>query len=520
MSDYARYMLPYVFCCPVTHSKQTQLCETGQTLHVDQIKGTLYPCRRAVAGGGMANLYLAVTDTQLVELVAHDTAINYVVVRQAMPLSVISKLRFRRGHSVVIVLKSSAADTTLTTANTSNSSSSEQAPAEIEYLMNQAYQCVQSITQVLQQLGIPGHQTSAVAERHVDTAKAALQQLELLQRELRIHPTVEVVQQIMDLYRQAAELFGAVDDDRAAGVVSSMHAFLQQERVIAILEGKDVPPEEDAASDDSTTQQQQHAVFTDTAPTQSDSPIAKLKQKVQVHELAPSSGVTPPKPQASAVDQVQQDEVKDHDGPFDVALDLSNTELSSMNTGDISSDSATAGAAAATGAGTSTTDDNSTTADSSTVAATAVGDIDAVTEQTSSFTIDDGADDDSNDSNDDNATNNTDAATADDTTAADNSTSSSSDANTVRSTAAADNSADAIDDDTDSPDASPAAAAAAADATTASHSSGAVGSKGDSKKTSSSGSGNSSSSGSSSKQKKPSPERQKSQRGGKRGGKV
>jgi hypothetical protein len=45
-------------------------------------------------------------------------------------------------------------------------------------------------------------QTSAVAERHVDTAKAALQQLELLQRELRIHPTVEVVQQIMDLYRQ------------------------------------------------------------------------------------------------------------------------------------------------------------------------------------------------------------------------------------------------------------------------------------------------------------------------------
>jgi hypothetical protein len=43
-------------------------------------------------------------------------------------------------------------------------------------------------------------------------------------------------------YLQAAELFGAVDDDRAAGVVSSMHAFLQQERVIAILEGKDVPP--------------------------------------------------------------------------------------------------------------------------------------------------------------------------------------------------------------------------------------------------------------------------------------
>jgi hypothetical protein len=67
----------------------------------------------------------------------------------------------RRGHSVVIVLKGSAADTTLTTANTSNSSSSEQVPAEIEYLMNQAYQCVQSITQVLQQLGIPGHQVSS-----------------------------------------------------------------------------------------------------------------------------------------------------------------------------------------------------------------------------------------------------------------------------------------------------------------------------------------------------------------------
>jgi hypothetical protein len=68
----------------------------------------------------------------------------------------------RRGHSVVIVLKSSAADISSTTATNANTSSSnEQAPAEIEYLMNQAYQCVQSITQVLQQVGIPGHQVSS-----------------------------------------------------------------------------------------------------------------------------------------------------------------------------------------------------------------------------------------------------------------------------------------------------------------------------------------------------------------------
>jgi hypothetical protein len=50
------------------------------------------------------NSYLAVTDTQLVELVAHDTAINYVVVRQAMPLSVISKLRFRCMHMILTTI--------------------------------------------------------------------------------------------------------------------------------------------------------------------------------------------------------------------------------------------------------------------------------------------------------------------------------------------------------------------------------------------------------------------------------
>ena len=79
-------------------------------------------------------------------------------------------------------------------------------------------------------------QTSAAVERRVDAAKAALAELASLQHHLPAEPTLDRIRQITDLYRQAAELYVAVDDDRAEAVVKRMQEFLQQPLTIAILE--------------------------------------------------------------------------------------------------------------------------------------------------------------------------------------------------------------------------------------------------------------------------------------------
>lgn len=59
---------------------------------------------------------------------------------------------------------------------------------------------------------------------------------------LESEPSLDLVQESMDLFRQAAELFSAAEDPRHELVVGHMHAFLQRPEVLAVLEGKTAPP--------------------------------------------------------------------------------------------------------------------------------------------------------------------------------------------------------------------------------------------------------------------------------------
>ncbi|CAN0457020.1 unnamed protein product, partial [Discosporangium mesarthrocarpum] len=78
----------------------------------------------------------------------------------------------------------------------------------------QAYECVQAITERLKGMGIAGHQTSSMAERHVDRAKTLMAGIERKELEMEKNPSLPLLQEVMDLFRQATELFGAVGDRR------------------------------------------------------------------------------------------------------------------------------------------------------------------------------------------------------------------------------------------------------------------------------------------------------------------
>jgi len=92
--------------------------------------------------------------------------------------------------------------------------------------------------------GIDGRRTTAARDRHLDKAKWSLIKAEKKEKDLRRAPTIENVQIIMDLYREAAEVYGAVDDQNHQKVIQQLHKFLSLPLVTAILEGKPVKAEE------------------------------------------------------------------------------------------------------------------------------------------------------------------------------------------------------------------------------------------------------------------------------------
>lgn len=69
------------------------------------------------------------------------------------------------------------------------------------------------------------------------------------EKQLESEPSLDLVQESMDLFRQAAELFSAAEDPRHELVVGHMHTFLQRPEVLAVLEGKASPPTPPQAAD-------------------------------------------------------------------------------------------------------------------------------------------------------------------------------------------------------------------------------------------------------------------------------
>lgn len=205
----------------------------GSLVSIEALGGYLFPCTpppspifsnsmmmmAAPLTGSRKQLdrYLGVTDRQVLELEAHRTRINQTVVILAIDLRTLSKLKFRRGSSVTLVMKGGG---------------------NREFLTPQSHECVQTVTDRLRKMGIAGHQTTAGAEKQVDRAKSIMASLERKERQLKMEPSLDLVQESMDLFRQAAELFSAAEDPRHEQVVEKMHAFLQRPEVLAVLEGR------------------------------------------------------------------------------------------------------------------------------------------------------------------------------------------------------------------------------------------------------------------------------------------
>lgn len=129
-----------------------------------------------------------------------------------------AKLKFRRQESLSLFFKDASND-------------------PLVYMCLDSALAVQDIQNVLKRHGVKGKHTNAATQRAVQLALNLVALIQQKEKELIDHPTVDCVNEIMDLYRQAAEKFETAGDPRHAEVMAHMKRFLNQQFTMSILDG-------------------------------------------------------------------------------------------------------------------------------------------------------------------------------------------------------------------------------------------------------------------------------------------
>ncbi|GMH48845.1 hypothetical protein TL16_g00389 [Triparma laevis f. inornata] len=177
----------------------------------------------AVGAAGKSVLeetYLSITPTHVLELKSSKFNLQQCAIARAYPVSTLAKLKFRRGESISFTFKDFPSD-------------------QLVYMCATSEEVVKQVQEVMKGIGVKGKHSSAQEVKLIDSAVALVTTIQVKEEILMTESgSPALVEEIMDLYRQAAEKFALAGDDRHIKVLDLMKAFLQQSKVTRILDGK------------------------------------------------------------------------------------------------------------------------------------------------------------------------------------------------------------------------------------------------------------------------------------------
>ena len=136
----------------------------------------------------------------------------------AIGIDQMAKLKFRREESLSLFFKVANDD-------------------PLVYMCLDSALAVKDIQNVLKQKGVKGKHTNAATQRSIQMALNLVALIQQKEKELLEQPTIDRVNEIMDLYRQAAEKFENAGDPRHEEVMAHMKRFLNQKFTTSILDG-------------------------------------------------------------------------------------------------------------------------------------------------------------------------------------------------------------------------------------------------------------------------------------------
>lgn len=165
-----------------------------------------------------------ITDAHIIEMKSNKLNLSTGIVTFAIPIDVMAKLKFRRQESISLFFKPAPDDPLI-------------------YMCPDSADAVHQIQAVLKRHGVKGKHTNAATHRAINQALHLVQEIQTKELALKHDPSIERVNEIMDLYRQAAERFEVAGDVRHEEVVTHMRKFLALPLTVSILDGSYKKPE-------------------------------------------------------------------------------------------------------------------------------------------------------------------------------------------------------------------------------------------------------------------------------------
>ena len=162
--------------------------------------------------------FLMISEQYIIEIKTNKFSIGTGKVTFVTLIANLAKLKFRREESISLFLKENPEDPLI-------------------YIMPESADCVQQIQTVLKAHGVKGKHTNVAMQRSIQTALSIVADIQEKERALEHDPTVENVNEIMDLCRQAAERFEQAGDSRHKEVMAHMKKFLSNPITVSILNG-------------------------------------------------------------------------------------------------------------------------------------------------------------------------------------------------------------------------------------------------------------------------------------------
>lgn len=166
----------------------------------------------------MEESFLMITETHIIEIRANKLNMQNGTVTFCVPISQMAKLKFRRQESVSLFFKTAPND-------------------PLVYMCPDCGDVVHQIQTVLKRKGVRGKHTNASAYKAINEAMQIIQEIQAKETAIDHDPTVERVNEIMDLYRQAAEKFEVAGDIRHEEVLTHMKMFLAKPSTMSVLDG-------------------------------------------------------------------------------------------------------------------------------------------------------------------------------------------------------------------------------------------------------------------------------------------
>jgi len=166
--------------------------------------------------------FLMITDTHIIEVRATKMNLTVGTVTFSVPIDMMAKLKFRREESISLFFKPAPDDPLI-------------------LMCPDSADAVHQIQSVLKAHGVKGKHTNAATQRAIHEALQIVQDIQAKERALEYQPSTERVNEIMDLYRQAAERFEVAGDVRHEEVVMHLRKFLALPLTASILDGSFKP---------------------------------------------------------------------------------------------------------------------------------------------------------------------------------------------------------------------------------------------------------------------------------------